>query len=700
YAAGQGYTDGQGYEAEQGYADGQGYGAEQGYADGQGYAAPQGNGVTRGNRGAHYYSKAEILQGLSPELQPASVMVEPMTQQDADAGTNDAYERAHEIMSLMKQDTDKIKVQGQKTADKIPGAKTGTLTPLNAGSTKLDGLLLQNVDGQITLNIPDSQKLIKQITGQMDIGDVLDEWERVKKENEKKRREEIKQRIMQSTSDIFSDFDEATRNGLLEQLERAYVESMSKDEAEGKKEYTPAQKRRNEREKNARIKAAAVKAAEEERSKHPDQFETEADDADGRYEEDSRDSADSYRDAGDARDDRDAGGDGRDADSRYEDEDIRGREDERASDREDRGYRDDRDDRDDRDAGDYRDAGGRYEDADDGVTEGDAAGAVSEESEPERSRDRDRRKSGDDSRNRSRDKADDEEEVMRHVNEAIDAVEEADTGKKAEAPKQKAERKAKAADAKRQALTPEEEELFGRFIKNGKERAQIIAALDRMSMAAYAGNVVLVGSKEAGTLDLAKNLLKQMRRQDSNFTGRIAKINGRNLAQKDDLQKIVSQARDGALIIEDAALMGEEKAKSFASALENTNDGILVIMTDRKERLRQLFAHVQSLKKMFDIRINVRPMDDDALVEYARDYAESRDCTIDEFGFLALHERIADMQTADHEVTPSEIRDVVDEAIYWAEKKNLSYFWNTVLGRRYDENDMVILKEKDFQHYR
>lgn len=84
---------------------------------------------------------------------------------------------------------------------------------------------------------------------------------------------------------------------------------------------------------------------------------------------------------------------------------------------------------------------------------------------------------------------------------------------------------------------------------------------------------------------------------------------------------------------------------------------------------------------------------------YAKQYAEDMEYSIDEFGILALHTRIADRQTSDHEVTLSEVRDLVDEAIEYANKKTPKHFMDILLAKRYDEEDMIILREKDFMHY-
>lgn len=81
-----------------------------------------------------------------------------------------------------------------------------------------------------------------------------------------------------------------------------------------------------------------------------------------------------------------------------------------------------------------------------------------------------------------------------------------------------------------------------------------------------------------------------------------------------------------------------------------------------------------ALMDNFDARIDVESLDDHSLVEYAKQYAEEQEYSIDELGILALHTRIADMQTSDHEVTVAEVKDLVDDAIYFADKKNPKHF--------------------------
>ena len=53
---------------------------------------------------------------------------------------------------------------------------------------KMGHLLSQEYDGQIRLVVPEDEAVEKQITGQLNLEDILAEWEKTKKENEEKRK--------------------------------------------------------------------------------------------------------------------------------------------------------------------------------------------------------------------------------------------------------------------------------------------------------------------------------------------------------------------------------------------------------------------------------------------------------------------------------------------------------------------------------
>ena len=122
-------------------------------------------------------------------------------------------------------------------------------------------------------------------------------------------------------------------------------------------------------------------------------------------------------------------------------------------------------------------------------------------------------------------------------------------------------------------------------------------------------------------------------------------------------------------------------------------------MTDKKQKIDSLIAKNAALQNNFNLRIDVEALDDESLVEYAKLYAQEQEYSIDDFGVLALHTRIDENQTSDHEVTLADVRELVDEAIYYANKKTPGHFMDVLFGKRYDKEDMIVLREKDFMHY-
>lgn len=492
---------------------------------------------------------------------------------------------AQQILEQVKQDA--VQPQRQEAAfapDRIPGARTGVLTPLNTKPSKFDNILSQEYDGQISLVVPETERVEKQITGQLSIEDIMAEWEEMKKTNKQKRMEEVKQRILDHTGNLFADFDEATKNGLLEELEKAFVAAIMKDSGKKpaiKKVVLPEDEsgiRKREPEVEEYV-AAAVKEFERELAQS---------------------------------------------------------------------------------------------EADDDIEEPEEIEKPVAEEVPEA-----------------------EEDVVEPVREEENPVRQ--TAKAAHEPiKQSIETPEDSIHDRE--LTPEEMELFGQFVHHRKSKRQLIHVLDNMSLASCTGNVIITGEEEITTLTLAKALIKEMQLSDDNFSGKVAKISA-NVLNRKDVVETFGRLDNGALIIEKASKLKPATAAKISKVLDKDNMGLLLIIIDRKQNINQLLADNTALSHNINLRVDIEPLDDEALVAYAKQYAEEQEYSIDEFGVLALHTRIADRQTSDHEVSMAEVRELVDEAIDYANKKTPKHFMDILLAKRYDEEDMIILREKDFMHY-
>ena len=93
----------------------------------------------------------------------------------------------------------------------------------------------------------------------------------------------------------------------------------------------------------------------------------------------------------------------------------------------------------------------------------------------------------------------------------------------------------------------------------------------------------------------------------------------------------------------------------------------------------KIVGTLPKLGEIFNARVDLQALDDKALVSYACEYALSQEHSIDEFAMLAIHTRIGEMQTSDHQVTVAEVRDLVDDAIFYADKKNPAHLFDIIL---------------------
>jgi len=252
--------------------------------------------------------------------------------------------------------------------------------------------------------------------------------------------------------------------------------------------------------------------------------------------------------------------------------------------------------------------------------------------------------------------------------------------------------------ANERPFTPEEKELFQSFVHSRKSREQLFHALDNMSLAAYTGNVLITGEEAAGAMNFARNLVRSVQMSDRNFSGKAAKVTGKALNRRDPAE-IINKMVNGALIIVEAGGMNCSTAEALAKALQTENKGIIVMLVDTKGAINSLLEVNDVLREPFNTRIDIEALGNDALVAYGKKFAYEKEYSIDEMGGLALHTRIADMQTAEHSVTVAEVRSIVKEAIRHANKKTPKHFFDLLVGKRYDKEDMIVLREDDFFHY-
>ena len=219
--------------------------------------------------------------------------------------------------------------------------------------------------------------------------------------------------------------------------------------------------------------------------------------------------------------------------------------------------------------------------------------------------------------------------------------------------------------------------------------------MDDMKMEASHGNVIVMGSENFGRKGLAIDIVKAIQTMDSTFSGKVAKISGEALNKK-NIPMTLQKLRNGALIVENAGGLTPITVNAITESLQNEVDYILVVFEGEKETLEPLLNGCVETKSVFDARIVIDDFSNSDLVAYAKGYARELEYSIDDMGTLALYNKIGDMQTIDHVVTVDEVIEIVDNAIHHVDRKNMAHFMDFLLAKRYDDDDYIVLREKDF----
>ena len=244
-------------------------------------------------------------------------------------------------------------------------------------------------------------------------------------------------------------------------------------------------------------------------------------------------------------------------------------------------------------------------------------------------------------------------------------------------------------------LTKEEKELFGPYIQSRAAKRQLAVLLDSLSMASYTGNAILAGDDGIDVENLAIRILKEVRNSDHNLSGKVARIKGDNLNGK-SMEATMKLLAGGGLTLSDVTEVTEETAEKLKNALLKEDQGMIVILADRKRNIEKFMDMYPTLCEMFTAYMEVKALSEKKLVAFAKKYAREREYVIGEMGELALHTQISMRQSNDHAVTVMEVKRIVDDAIKHVEKKTATHFFDILLGKRYDIEDMTILGEKDF----
>lgn len=254
----------------------------------------------------------------------------------------------------------------------------------------------------------------------------------------------------------------------------------------------------------------------------------------------------------------------------------------------------------------------------------------------------------------------------------------------------------------RSGLDEKERQMLGFWSSIRGMNEQVNVAVTQMMRSIMAdktssrGNVILVGDAGNGRTTLALSIAKIIGRCKGLQRAKVAKIYAEDLNNK-DIAATVSKIAGGVLIIEEAGDLSDNAIAQLSMAMDFKTDGLIVFLEDERRYLQDLLARNTQFAQKFDITINVPMLTKDELVEFGKYYALENDCVMDDSAVLTLYDGIGVMQTPEQPVAILDVKEVMDKAIKRANKFSLGKIFSTISGKRFDEEDRVIIKGKNFK---
>ena len=583
-------------------------------------------------------------------------------------------------------------------------------------------MLGEDSDGQISMVMKEKTQLEHQITGQMSIQDVLDDWEKTRRaaeaalyEADQQKLESAKARALQEAGDIMERLNDVIPKldaGVTpkELLEEQYLQSQSTTELP-KIDFKPIIQNSN-----------VVDAVKEE------EFDNEIDEIEPEIEPEEFDIPDEeFEEASEM-----------DEDTKNISDDIPDISDEEYQDGSDEEYQDGSDEEyQDGSVEEYQD--GSDEEYQDGSDEEYQDGSVEEyhnDQEKEAETMEEENDSVEDTEEyEQKDTIDSDDNVISRVQDAIKKqVDEkfnhvndfiGEEVSKLTADNPEIERKIEMAKTRKipeiqipedlgideeaiveskklEQLTDEQKSIFSYFIPVKGMEDQLCRAYNGVmehfakKETAKTGNLIIQGAPGCGKTVLATSFIKVLQKGGEQPAGKIGKIDASALNKK-DVQQLVRKVAGGCLIIERAGDINKSTAQSLSYIMEHDITGTLYILEDTSKGIKKALAADAEFAEKFTERISVPIFTNDELVSFALSYSSELGYKIDEMAILALHNRISNIERLDQATTLTEVKEIVDEAIDREAHGGLKKAISILTAKRYTEDDKIVLTENYFE---
>lgn len=240
-------------------------------------------------------------------------------------------------------------------------------------------------------------------------------------------------------------------------------------------------------------------------------------------------------------------------------------------------------------------------------------------------------------------------------------------------------------------------DLFAGFLGIQNMEEQIASAIlqaeqkgeDRTSRT---GNILIFGGHGCGKTTIATGIAKAIAQDRGDQFVKMAKIYSSDFNRK-DIAATIAKIAGGTLIIEEAGDLEDAVVDQLTTAMEFRTDGVIIILEDEQRYIHDLLMRHPRFTMKFTSQIFIPVFTIDELVNFGQIYAGDMDYVFSDAAAAALYDRIGSVAAQGDAISITNVTELVDRAISRSNK-----FLRKLSGKkRYDENNCIILQEKDFR---
>ncbi len=194
----------------------------------------------------------------------------------------------------------------------------------------------------------------------------------------------------------------------------------------------------------------------------------------------------------------------------------------------------------------------------------------------------------------------------------------------------------------------------------------------------------------------AVDKLRAMRSDGKNRPSTIARTKGAKLNGK-SIIKTLDKLLGKAVIVEQAGGLGKEVLDEFAVILDKNDRSLIVVFIDTEEEINRIIEENPKLAEVFSAQFHAKTYTVEDLMEYARTYADEKDCAIDETARLLVTTRLEKILKDNPVGWQTQVEKMLDDAVENGNKKSVGRALKGLFVIRYDDEGRLLLKEEDFK---